>query len=214
MTDASRTRHLGHAHPGDGPVPGCPGDPAEPRELLGRLVRQVWVQWAQEQPDPRPSWLLPWEDLDDGQKEADMRIGEALFSAGRLPDLTHAVVTWATQDTMRRDAAQLDGQLNLTDGHELARFQITRHGRDRYPTAYLQYIKLASETGELGDALLKHDPGYDGMEPEVMAHIRDEYADAGLALFELGNKLGLDLPECMQALVARDTRDFSEEAKP
>ena len=29
-----------------------PGDPAEPRELLGRLVRQVWVKWASEQPHP------------------------------------------------------------------------------------------------------------------------------------------------------------------
>lgn len=57
-------------------------DPAEPRELVGRLVRQVWVQWAREQPDPKPSWLLPWEGLDDGQREADMRIGAALFDAG------------------------------------------------------------------------------------------------------------------------------------
>lgn len=59
-----------------------PGDPAEPRELLGRLVRQVWVQWAREQPDAKPSWLLSWEELDDGQREADMRIGAALFDAG------------------------------------------------------------------------------------------------------------------------------------
>jgi hypothetical protein len=57
-------------------------DPAEPRELVGRLVRQVWVQWAREQPDPKPSWLLPWEELDDGQREADMRIGAMLFEKG------------------------------------------------------------------------------------------------------------------------------------
>jgi hypothetical protein len=59
-----------------------PGDPAEPRELVGRLVRQVWAQWAQEQPDPKPSWLLGWDELDDGQREVDMRIGAALFDAG------------------------------------------------------------------------------------------------------------------------------------
>lgn len=59
-----------------------PGDPAEPRELVGRLVRQVWVRWAREQPDPKPSWLRPWEELDDDQREADMRIGAALFDAG------------------------------------------------------------------------------------------------------------------------------------
>lgn len=58
-------------------------EPAEPRELAGRLVRQVWVEWAREQPNPKPSWLTPWEELDEGQREVDMRIGEALFTAGQ-----------------------------------------------------------------------------------------------------------------------------------
>lgn len=57
--------------------------PREPRELVGRMVRQIWVEWAREQPDPKPSWLLPWEELDDGQREVDMRIGDALFDAGK-----------------------------------------------------------------------------------------------------------------------------------
>lgn len=48
------------------------------REALGRLVRETWVEWAREQPDPKPSWLVPWEDLDEGQREVDMRIGEAV----------------------------------------------------------------------------------------------------------------------------------------
>lgn len=56
---------------------------AEPRELVGRLVRQVWVEWAREQPDAKPSWLLPWEELDAGQREVDMRIGAMLFSKGQ-----------------------------------------------------------------------------------------------------------------------------------
>ena len=60
-----------------------PGDPAEPRELVGRMVRQIWVEWAQQQPNPKPSWLLPWDELDDGQREVDMRIGAALFEAGQ-----------------------------------------------------------------------------------------------------------------------------------
>jgi hypothetical protein len=59
------------------------GDPAEPRELFGRLVRQVWVEWAKEQPNQKPSWLLPWEELDDGQREVDMRIGAELFERGQ-----------------------------------------------------------------------------------------------------------------------------------
>ena len=59
------------------------GDPREPRELLGRIVRQTWVEWAREQPDPKPSWLLGWDDLDNRQQEADMRIGLELFERGR-----------------------------------------------------------------------------------------------------------------------------------
>lgn len=55
-----------------------------PREERGRLVRKVWVNWACEQTAPKPSWLLPWEQLDDAQHEVDMRIGDALFALGRL----------------------------------------------------------------------------------------------------------------------------------
>jgi hypothetical protein len=57
------------------------------REDLGRLVRQTWVDWAREQPDPKPSWLMPWEDLDDGQREVDMRIGEAVATAAQYDRL-------------------------------------------------------------------------------------------------------------------------------
>ena len=53
------------------------------REALGRLVRQVWMDWAREQPDPKPSWLAGWDELDDGQREVDMRIGEAVAAAER-----------------------------------------------------------------------------------------------------------------------------------
>lgn len=52
-------------------------------EALGRLIREVWVAWASEQPDAKPSWLLPWEDLDEGQQEVDARMGLALFEQGR-----------------------------------------------------------------------------------------------------------------------------------
>jgi len=54
----------------------------DPREDVGRLVRQVWAEWAREQPDAKPSWLLPWEELDAGQQEVDMRIGTVLFRMG------------------------------------------------------------------------------------------------------------------------------------
>lgn len=52
-------------------------------EALGRLVRETWVAWAKEQPDPKPSWLIEWPDLDAAQREVDIRIGRALVAAER-----------------------------------------------------------------------------------------------------------------------------------
>lgn len=88
----------------------------------------------------------------------------------------------------------------MTSGHDLARQQIARHGRDRYPTLLLQLNKVIAECTELAEAIDAMDRG----------RMRMEYADVGLALFELGNKLGLDLGECMTALVAADNRDFRD----
>lgn len=52
------------------------------RDAKGRRVREVWVEWATEQPDPKPSWLVPYEDLAEPDKEADRRIGSVLWGDG------------------------------------------------------------------------------------------------------------------------------------
>lgn len=51
------------------------------REQLGQIVRAEWVKWAQEQPNPKPSHLVLWEELDEANKEVDRRIGEAIAAA-------------------------------------------------------------------------------------------------------------------------------------
>ena len=48
------------------------------RDQLGRFVREAWVRWAETQPNPKPSWLLPYDDLGEPDKEADRQIGEAV----------------------------------------------------------------------------------------------------------------------------------------
>lgn len=48
------------------------------RDTLGRMVREAWVQWAMTQPNPKPSWTIPYEDLAEPDKEADRQIGEAI----------------------------------------------------------------------------------------------------------------------------------------
>lgn len=48
------------------------------RDELGRKVRDAWVRWALTQPHPKPSWLVPYDDLTEADKEADRQIGEAI----------------------------------------------------------------------------------------------------------------------------------------
>jgi len=48
------------------------------RDTLGRMVREAWVRWAKTQPNPKPTWLAPYDDLSEADKEADRQIGEAI----------------------------------------------------------------------------------------------------------------------------------------
>ncbi len=48
------------------------------RDTLGRMVREAWVRWAQTQPNPKASWLVPYDELSEPDKEADRQIGEAV----------------------------------------------------------------------------------------------------------------------------------------
>lgn len=68
--EASRARE---ARLRDGSRP-LPAD----RDTLGRLVREAWVRWAQTQPNPKPSWLAPYDELSEPDKEADRQIGETI----------------------------------------------------------------------------------------------------------------------------------------
>lgn len=56
----------------------------EQREELGKAVREEWIAWAKEQPNPKPSWLVQWEGLSEQDKEVDRRIGARLFNAGAM----------------------------------------------------------------------------------------------------------------------------------
>lgn len=51
----------------------CDHEDAALRENLGQIVRDVWRDWAMEQPNPKPSWLVPWAELSEPDKEVDRR---------------------------------------------------------------------------------------------------------------------------------------------
>lgn len=48
-------------------------------EGLGRRVRELWVDWARRQPNPQPSWLVPWDELSVAGKEAAIATGRGMF---------------------------------------------------------------------------------------------------------------------------------------
>ncbi|TLX17090.1 hypothetical protein [Rhizobium sp. MHM7A] len=99
------------------------------RDVLGRMVREAWVRWAETQPNPKPSWLVPYEALDEADKEADRQIGEnvarwtlagdaARFSmlAERMPEakfIRNLVrsVEWAKRRLMRYALAEQRGEV-------------------------------------------------------------------------------------------------------
>jgi hypothetical protein len=45
---------------------------------LGRIVCNAWIEWAKEQPNPKASWLVPYDELSQADKDADIRIGQAV----------------------------------------------------------------------------------------------------------------------------------------
>jgi len=51
-------------------------------EELGRLVREEWVAFAKEQPNPKPNHLVGWDELDPMNRAIDCRIGAALYLKG------------------------------------------------------------------------------------------------------------------------------------
>ncbi len=88
----------------------------------------------------------------------------------------------------------------VTDGHDLARAIIEKHGVDRYPNMHLALLKLMEEVGELTREYLK------GMDRKKFAK---EYADVGLTLYAIGNQIYLNLEEEMLKVVSEETRKFA-----
>jgi NTP pyrophosphatase (non-canonical NTP hydrolase) len=78
--------------------------------------------------------------------------------------------------------------------------QIEGHGRDRYPSAKRQLIKLIEEVGELAKEL-NRDIINDNK-------LKQEMADVQLALAELANKLDIDLSAVVKSKVENDLRKF------
>jgi hypothetical protein len=77
------------------------------REALGRMVRDAWVRWAEAQPSPKASWLIPYDELAEPDKEADRQIGEAVARWTLIGDATSAALNSTQQPTRETDREAL-----------------------------------------------------------------------------------------------------------
>lgn len=60
-------------------------------EVLGRRVRELWVDWATRQPNPKPSWLVSWDDLSESEREVYREIGLGIAAMfGHVPSVEAA----------------------------------------------------------------------------------------------------------------------------
>jgi len=90
------------------------------RDLLGERVRQIWIAWAKEQPEPKASWLIPWTELSESDREVDRRIGEVLFGEGeiegaskvasRIPDILVIAERQAASEMRERAARYVESR--------------------------------------------------------------------------------------------------------
>jgi hypothetical protein len=80
------------------------------RDTVGRMVREAWVRWAETQPTPKPSWLVPYDDLNEPDKEADRQIGEAVARWTLAFDASRAALEQnATETATSEQASEQDG---------------------------------------------------------------------------------------------------------
>lgn len=77
-------------------------DNTEAREKLGKIVREIWIDFVKEQSEltgtpAKPSHLTEWADLDETNKEVDRRIGWRMYEMGyenAQLDLVMGKVAW------------------------------------------------------------------------------------------------------------------------
>lgn len=93
------------------------------REALGRLVREVWIAWAYEQAAPKPSWLVPWEDMAECDRELDRRIGERIAQEALA---SRSKLTVEQAQEMANEALDRDGAAERRNAVMAALLRVSR----------------------------------------------------------------------------------------
>lgn len=108
------------------------------REILGRIVRAAWVQYCIETGDSKTSHVTPWEGISEWDKEADRRIGEAVYAAAA-----------AERDRLKAKLAAMQNALKAFDTYWLnTQLDTASESKARWDTFLeLKHAALASAEG-------------------------------------------------------------------
>lgn len=126
---------------------------------LGRIVREMWIAWAKEQPLPKPSWLVPYDQLSEPDKEADRLIGKRLFFEGakssraecaaerNLHGQTRCVVDELVEKCAEKDAELAD--LKNAGGPPFIRSEAIRNCREEIAALRAKLAKAREDSERL-----------------------------------------------------------------
>lgn len=142
--------------------------PVQPldRDTLGRMVREAWVRWAEQQPTPKPSWLLPYNELSEPDKEADRQIGETIAK--------WTVIHCDAQSSMSAIPVQVETKHALTAEQVADHIGVTPYS-DMRPFV-VQAVKYARETDAALSAQGEEKPVADGLS-RAIAFVRQRCDD-------------------------------------
>jgi hypothetical protein len=149
------------------------------REALGRFVREVWVQWASDQADAKPSWLVVWDELEPGQREVDCRIGESVAAVIRAVEETGAQA--ATRDLRLLVAVllrQLGHRAVVTDAELMAEGGNVVRSPDDDHAFVLQLVDDPNDPPETIDAIRKRAQHAFNTLAQAVAQLPDDDARA------------------------------------
>ena len=129
------------------------------REFMGQLVREVWEEWAREQPDPKPSWLVPWNELPEPLREVDRRIAERVARFAVSPHILELEAQLAELEALVERAGEaMRGEVRGSGGSILynckqQRFTAWASASEAksYPTLRSALEALAALAGEEQD---------------------------------------------------------------
>jgi len=105
------------------------------RDSFGRVVRGAWIAWAKTQPNPKPSWLVPYDELSEPDKEADRQIAEAVLNGINIRRVFLALKK-SRAELSEHEAAEFEA---LQDGF-FASLDV-KHPRPSLPVADLDAIE-------------------------------------------------------------------------